>query len=153
MAKFAACPGISLEACVSDEHRNLLLTIDPACPIPKSPNTIKKWLLNEAHDVYNSIVEEIQAFRSYLSATADVWTDSIMLRSYLGVTLHFIDRNKLKSSSLGVIELKGSHTAENIRARFEEKIGEFGLEYDDVYVVVTDSAASMKAAFRGMFFK
>jgi len=48
----------------------------------------------------------------HMSMTFDIWTETITETSYLGVTVHFLDKILLKSLCLAVCQLKEKHTAE-----------------------------------------
>ncbi|KAL7289126.1 hypothetical protein TKK_0017072 [Trichogramma kaykai] len=50
-----------------------------------------------------------------LSLTTDIWTDSLNTKNYLGLTVHYIQGNDLKTAIIGVQELDKSHTSENIQ--------------------------------------
>jgi hypothetical protein len=148
MSEFAACPGVSLRMCVSEQHINLLRSIDPTCPVPSSSNTIKNWLFQTSSQVHSSLKEELQYFRGFLSATVDLWTDPMMLRCYAGISLHFVDGPHLIIRRIGVSKLDGDHTAKNIKACVQKKLREFGLIYDDIYAVITDNGANIIKAFQ-----
>ncbi|XP_070167962.1 E3 SUMO-protein ligase ZBED1-like [Polyergus mexicanus] len=53
-------------------------------------------------------IKEINA----MSLTTDIWTDTLNTKSYLGLTGHFIDEEKLQSITFGVTELEERHNAE-----------------------------------------
>lgn len=69
------------------------------------------------------------------------------MRSYLGVTCHFIADYKLQSLMLACCRFVGSHTEEAIGSHFDETVESFGLT-GKVYHVVTDNASNMTKAFQ-----
>lgn len=87
-------------------------------------------------------------FKGYLSATIDIWTDHAMLRSYIGITLHFIRGKELVYYCLGVEELIGKHTGVNIKEHVINKLKAVGIELKDIFAIVTDNGANIMAAFR-----
>ena len=48
-----------------------------------------------------------------IALTMDIWTN-LQMKSFLGVTAHYISEWQLKSVMLSCHRVKGSHTAENI---------------------------------------
>ncbi|KAF0713571.1 zinc finger BED domain-containing protein 4-like [Aphis craccivora] len=105
-----------------------------ACPLYVVPsrNTIK----NKLDEKYN--------------LTSDIWTD-IQMKSYLGVTIHFLENNTLVSGTLGAYELDKYHTSEYISQMFEEVIFEWGLNKSQIIAIVTDSGANIKKAAKDTF--
>ena len=78
------------------------------------------------------------------------------MRSYLGVTAHAVSFNSdstslnLRSFLLKFQRFKGKHTGERIATVLHEMSTEIvGLQ--DVYAIVTDNAANMRAAFETSF--
>jgi hypothetical protein len=82
------------------------------------------------------IVKERLAAASAVSLTADFWT-SIQNRSYIGVTVHFIEQWLLKSFVLDVLEVSESHTAEVCGRTLENVANEWEIA-EKVMVIVTD---------------
>lgn len=147
VVNFAARPGISLEAVVSEEFRQILNIADQHSPLPSSPNTIRDWLIEKSTKICDQLKIEFRTVKESLSATIDVWTDASMLHAYIGITLHFIADSKLFCRSIGVAELQGRHTAEQIKQCLELKLNEFGLTTNDLFKIVTDNGSNMVKAF------
>ncbi|XP_062534372.1 uncharacterized protein LOC134203535 [Armigeres subalbatus] len=83
----------------------------------------------------------------YVATTADCWTK--FRRSYLGMTLHWIDEDttERKSAALALKRIKGRHTADVLAAAI------FGIHVSfellsKVRRCTTDSAANLMKAFR-----
>ena len=93
----------------------------------------KKGLLA---DIAKSVVDKP-------SVTVDLWTgcDS---RSFMGCTVHFIHEQQVRSHMLFFVEFPPPHTAQNIRARFEDELDDLGLT---CFTIITDNAANMRCAF------
>ena len=71
-----------------------------------------------------------------VSLTADFWT-SVQNKSYIGVTVHYIDNWELKSSILDVFEVAESHTAVNCGETLTKVATEWEIS-DKVVTIVTD---------------
>jgi hypothetical protein len=83
-----------------------------------------------------------------ISITTDIWTDVSLSHSYIGITAHFIKSARIKSAFLGLVEIRGSHTADLINQKVSDLLEFYNIDLDkDVYKVVTDNGANMKAAF------
>jgi hypothetical protein len=99
---------------------------------------------------YNAVQEKVTQILpkiSYFCATTDCWT-SRTTDSYMAVTCHFIDEDwKMSSVLLGCPQLEERHTAENLSAELLCIFNNFEI-VDRIHVIVTDSAANMKAAVR-----
>jgi len=147
VVQFAAKPGVSLETVVSDEFRQVLAVISPQTPLPSSPNTVKKWLIEKSTIICNQLKIEFQPVKGAISASIDIWSDSAMLNAYVGITLHFIKEYNLVCRIIGLVDLPTRHTAEEIKERLNLKLAEFGLTMDDIYKVVTDNGSNMVKAF------
>uniref|UniRef100_A0A671QI13 HAT C-terminal dimerisation domain-containing protein n=1 Tax=Sinocyclocheilus anshuiensis TaxID=1608454 RepID=A0A671QI13_9TELE len=83
----------------------------------------------------------------FISTTADIWTANN--RSYMGVTLHWMDRNTLKGNkaALACKRLRGRHTFDVIAAELEQIHSSYGL-LNEVVATVTDNASNFIKAFK-----
>lgn len=68
------------------------------------------------------------------------------MRSFIGITAHFILDWSLKTAMLACKRVKGRHTAENILDHFEEIKTVYNLN-NKITHIVTDNASNMIAAF------
>ena len=68
------------------------------------------------------------------------------MRAYIGITGHFTEDFKLQSVMLACHRFKGSHTADNILAAYQQVLATYNVE-DKVAAVITDNAANMLKAF------
>lgn len=77
----------------------------------------------------------------YVSTTADIWTANN--KSYMGVTLHWINRDTLKhnKAALACKRLKGKHTFDVTASELEQIHSSYGL-LNKVVVTVTDNASN-----------
>ena len=78
----------------------------------------------------------------------DMWTNR-QLRSFIGITCHYILNWKIESVILACNRYKGRHTAERIYQEYEDTVLSlsFGIA-DKVRHVVTDTARNIVKAFR-----
>lgn len=121
----------------SDEGFKELLRTATGCQsyVPPCYATITESI----HQMYvekKIIVKERLAAACAVSLTADFWT-SIQNRSYIGVTVHFIEQWLLKSFVLDVLEVSESHTAEVCGRTLENVANEWEIA-EKVMVIVTD---------------
>ena len=75
----------------------------------------------------------------------DLWTNRQM-RSFTGITGHYILDWQLKSVLLCCKRFKGHHTAENIYQQYEDAVLQFDVA-DKVRHIVTDTASNTIKAF------
>lgn len=83
---------------------NLMKTVTPLYKVPS------RMTVTQMNDVkYNllslKIKEKIKEINA-MSLTTDIWTDTLNTKSYLGLTGHFIDEEKLQSIMFGITELE-----------------------------------------------
>ncbi|XP_015782300.1 zinc finger BED domain-containing protein 1-like [Tetranychus urticae] len=85
---------------------------------------------------------------NFFAITTDLWSDTFNSRSYIGITIHFIDRHKQFNICLAVQEFKEAHTSVNIIDTINLVLTEFEIDSEKIVATVTDSAANMVAAMR-----
>lgn len=88
----------------------LLKTVAPLYKLPGRKSITK--LMEEKYELLSMIIKEKLSVVDAITLTSDVWTDTLNTRSYLGMTTHFVSKNKLESVMLGVTLLEERHTAE-----------------------------------------
>lgn len=124
---------------------NMFKTLSPQYKVP-TRKTIKKYIM-EKYDVAKERFKAKFANLTSFCITTDIWTESFQTRSFLGVTLHFLNNNKqLDSCTLGVFELDESHTSEYIAAKLISIFDEWGLKKELLHSAVTDGATNMVKA-------
>ena len=80
---------------------------------------------------------------SNITLTTDIWTDTMNIRSYLGVTAHFEKDSELFSANLRVHEMSTSHTGLNIRDKLIEVCREWEIPSSKITAIVTDNGANV----------
>lgn len=104
--------------------------------------TVKNHIFEFAEEMQKELKSELAELKSAehkFSITVDEWTD-INVKRYLNLNLHDVG----KSFKLGLVEIKGSCNAEATQKLVEEKLLQFGLNFDDIVVSTHDGAAVMK---------
>lgn len=83
----------------------------------------------------------------FVSTTADLWTANN--RSYMGVTLHWIDKATLErnKAALACKRVRGRHTFDVIAAELESIHASYGV-LNRVVATVTDNASNFVKAFK-----
>lgn len=84
----------------------------------------------------------------FICMTADIW--SCHNRSYLGMTVHFIDNDTLERVSLALAcrRFKYCHDYKNIALAIFKVQKDFGIDCSKVSHIVTDNASNFGKAFR-----
>ena len=83
----------------------------------------------------------------YVSTTADIWSSHN--RSYLGVTVHWIDDTlKRRKAAIACRRFRGRHTYDKISAELEDIFSEYGLTHEKIVACVTDNGSNFVKAFQ-----
>lgn len=103
--------------------------------------------LNEEFDTFTQNLSLVLENVSYVCTTADIW--SMHHRSYLGMTIHWIDHKDLKrkSSALACKRFKSPHDNHRIADLIELIHTKFKLN-DKIVATVTDNASNFSLAFK-----
>ena len=109
--------------------RKLLFFIYPGLEkfLPKAANTIRSWVINERERRKELLRKELKAAHSAISISFDLWT-SPNGHAVLGVVAHFINKDgKRRHVVLGLREVVGEHTGENIAAVLVALFRDYGI--------------------------
>lgn len=84
-----------------------------AIPLYKLPSrrTFTRMMDNK-YDVLCEAMRNVLSNVDRCTLTADVWTDTANVKSYLGMTAHYVECTSMKSVALTVLPLDDSHTAD-----------------------------------------
>lgn len=134
------CPLSTVE---NEGFCTLMKTIAPRYKIP-SRRTITRYMDDKYEHLHGMFKREIAQVTT-LTLTCDIWFD-ISNRGYLGITVHYLHNNKMKSGCLGVLPLEESHTAHYISEILMEGIQFFEINRETVTAIVTDNGANIKKA-------
>lgn len=122
----------------NEGFRNLMKAVAPQYKIP-SRTSLRRWLDNK----YEAVSETLKKMFTIedLTLTTDIWSDTLNMKNFIGVTVHFGINIELISVTLGVYELDERHTSEYISEILLKAGEEYGINKDNVMAVVTDNAA------------
>jgi len=70
----------------------------------------------------------------------DRYTDK---KSYIGITIHFVDNFKINSGLLGIFKLDEKYTSEYIASKLVEVCDKWSISTTSLIAVTTDGAANM----------
>jgi hypothetical protein len=136
---------ISLYMVNTDWFRSFIKTVDPKYDCPSSYK-VRKMITTMYKNKRDSLQTEL-ANAKWTSITLDMWSDRRM-RSFLGITVHFLNENlQRKSMLLEFTEFDSNHTADNIVDKCMFVLDSYGIRQKVCYII-TDNAANMIAAFR-----
>lgn len=115
--------------------------------VPKSPNSIKKMIMDMCHKEKSTLNVEIKVMKSKntkWSITLDEWT-SMKSHRYLNLNIHFQnDDGENFCENLGLIRIVGSMGAEACASLIDKRLDSFGICLDkDIIGLTTDGAAVM----------
>ncbi|KAL4123342.1 hypothetical protein QTP88_015539 [Uroleucon formosanum] len=136
------------------EKEGFIHFMKKAAPMYKIPSrTTITNLIKTKYEVLSGLVKTKLSQIEFLTITTDIWTDTVNTKSYLGMTVHFLNISNvaLDSVTIGVLELSASHTANNISIWFEQLIEEWGIKKNQVFTVVTDNGANILSAVKKTF--
>lgn len=131
--------------CTSEDIRRLLFTAGYK-DLPKSPNSIKKIVLQYGNEIYANVLNEIlksQRENQYFSITCDEWT-SIKNRRYLNINVH----NSKMFWNVGLCRIHETFYAEKCAELLENKLKELNIPIQQITSIITDGASLMKKVSR-----
>ena len=113
-------------------HMHALLTFDhpqiQEC-LAKAPMSLSNWIKALFKQQHISIKDLLLTTLSKIHLSCDIWTFTNEM-SLLGRVAHFINKDsKLQSVLLGLPQLQGLHTAENITTALAEVIKKYQFDY------------------------
>lgn len=124
--------------------RKLMKTMAPQFQIPDR-TTIKRLI----EDKYNCVAQKLKEKigNKTVTLTTDIWTD-LQMRSYLGVTAHFLHESKTKmvTVSLSARVMDERHSAEYLKEMLLEVCKEWNIKEENILAVITDNASNITKA-------
>ncbi|XP_046800992.1 E3 SUMO-protein ligase ZBED1-like [Lucilia cuprina] len=134
------------------EGKGFLQLMKEVCPLYKVPSreTIKSRIDTKYEVMSNIFKSFINNAESYC-ITYDIWTETMQNKSFVGVTIHFLDKLKLLSGTLGVFELTESHTSAYIKEKLKEIFAEWHISVPKVSAVITDNDSTVMKVNREIF--
>lgn len=125
---------------------DLIHTIDPNVSMPKKAKLIQTLI--EKVDLIRERLIAIFKERSHVCTTADVW--SCRGRSFLGVSVHFIDSKLIERKSYilafeSILEKQDYRYIGGLIQKVHER---YGLDVNQIQFTVTDGGSNMCKVFR-----
>lgn len=122
---FMICKDNQPLSIVEDEgFKYLMKTVSPNFKVPNRRYISSK--IFEKYDAMKEIFMKKLKNVQYFTLTTDIWTD-IQTRSYIGVTVHFVDQYKFNAALLRVNELDERHTSEYIATKLVDVCVEWNI--------------------------
>lgn len=136
------------------ENEGFIQLMQTAVPHYKLPSrkTIDKLLEDKYNAISMLFKEKIETADNF-TLTCDIWTETMKSKSFLGVTIHFLEGSQILDATLGIYELEERHTSEYIAEKLKAICIEWDIPEDKISCVVTDGAANMTKAVEIAFGK
>lgn len=135
---------ISLAAVENHFFRDLLslCSSNLAACLPKSANTVRKWIMEDYEMKKATLITDIQLnTESAINVSFDLWTSSNSL-AFMAVVIHYIDKSyKVRTRLIAMRRVYGGHSGENQAKLLVEILREFELT-DRLGYFVSDNATS-----------
>jgi hypothetical protein len=143
ISRMAACDGLPFLTFVTSKDLRRSLAALGFGEIPKSPNGIRKIVVDHANQIRTQVTDELKNLKkngARFSVSFDEWT-STRNRRYMNVNVHADGQNYW---NLGLIRVKGSMDAESCVRLLSKKLDMFDLSLEtDIVGIVTDGASVM----------
>src|SRR5438552_12897195 len=105
-----------------------------------SRNTLRKWIMDDWKRYKGVITALLESVSGQVHLSFDLWTARNLL-CLNGIVAHFIDEDARKRTFLlGLPQVEGSHTGDNIAQGVEAIIREFNLENRIGYFVLDNAS-------------
>lgn len=108
-------------------------------------------MIQEKYEVLSYVIKQQLSLIGCLSLTTDIWTDTLNVKSHLGLTSHFTLHDQHKSITIGVIELEERHTSEYLAEWLAKTMEDWKINKNSIVVAVSDNAANIKKAIKDAF--
>ena len=144
LVSFVAHDLMPLSVVDSTAFREFVFEGTPAFVIPSRKHLSYTLLPQRAEQVRVDLKRRMH-IADVVYLTVDLWSSRDM-RSFIGITGHFVNDFVLQTVMVACKRFHGLHTGERIHQVFEETLTTYGL-LGKVSAVVTDNAANMVKAF------
>ena len=128
----------------SKKFKDVMQMAEPRFSMPTRRRLTTSLLSTVSADVETKLKLEMQQAQD-LCLTVDLWSSRDM-RSFLGITGHFILDYTLQSIMITCCRFKGSHTGDRIFSVYQETLAHFAIA-EKIGHVITDNASNMVKAF------
>ena len=118
--------------------------MDPKYQLPTRKHLSTKLIEGKYRKIHENIAKKVEQVSS-ITLTTDLWSNRQM-KSYIGITGHFILDWKINSIMVACHRFSGRHSACNIYDKFQEIIASFEIN-NKISTIITDNAYNMVNAF------
>ncbi len=144
LIRWVACDNVPFHKLESPYFRDLMGYANSAIVESGSlptHSTIREWIVRSFNRHKGVVTELLGRSLSRINVSFDAWS-SRRFTSLLGLTVHFLDdEGKFCTFLLGLPQIEGRHSGENLADRVSEIIHEYGFE-NRIGYFVTDNAES-----------
>lgn len=133
----------------NEGFRTLMKTVAPQYKLP-SRTTLRRWL-DDKYEVISETIKKMLSSIEDITLTTDIWSDTLNMKSFLGITAHFGIDIELYSITLGVYELDERHTSDYLSEILLKVCQDWKIDQENVTAVVTDNAANIVKAIELAF--
>ncbi|CAG5009216.1 unnamed protein product [Parnassius apollo] len=135
------------------EKKGLQKLIRTACPLYILPSRKKvTHMIENRYNTTKAVLMKSLTEQNFLCFTSDILTLTNSTRSFLVLTVHFIDNVKgspiLQNVSLCAQKLTQAHSGQYIKECWEEICEEFHIDKNKIVAITTDGGAYILAAVR-----
>ncbi|CAI6342938.1 unnamed protein product [Macrosiphum euphorbiae] len=127
--------------------RNLVQLLDSRYKIPNR-RTLTRSIIPNLYEETRTKVHSLLAQSKYVSITTDIWT-SINTDSFITITAHFVQGDRLNTVVLCTKKLLNNHTGENLAEVLLTEFNKWDIQ-SKIAGIVTDGGSNIKAAVRLM---
>lgn len=125
----------------------LINTLDPRYILP-GRTSLKEKVTDYFEGMRKIVKSDLEKIPGKVSLTCDMWTSTLNNNSFLGLTIHYINKEwQLKHFLLDIISFNERHTANNITDAILSVLTEFSLK-EKMLAITTDNATTMLAVGR-----
>ncbi|XP_044739986.1 E3 SUMO-protein ligase ZBED1-like [Chrysoperla carnea] len=128
--------------------RKFMKTVAPLYQVP-CRKTITDLIDTKYEDKKTLIKQKLKSVKN-VCLTIDEWKD-MQLRSFLGVTVHFIENFEMKSMSIACEPLHDNHTGEYLSEMILKVCEDWGLPIEKIVSVTTDNGSNIVKAIEITF--
>nr|XP_037877017.1 E3 SUMO-protein ligase ZBED1-like [Bombyx mori] len=133
----------------NEGFKTLMKTVAPQYKLP-SRTTLRRWL-DDKYEVISETIKKMLSSIEDITLTTDIWSDTLNMKSFLGITAHFGIDIELYSVTLGVYELDERHTSDYLSEILLKVCQDWKIDQENVTAVVTDNAANIVKAIELAF--
>ena len=138
---------LSLSLVESPRFRELMHRADPRYIVPSRKHLTTKLIPDKSSSIDSDIKSKLKKAQA-VCLTIDLWSNRQM-RSFIGITGHFILDWTMETVMLACRRFKGKHTADSIYEQYQETVNSYEIA-SKILSIVTDNASNMIRAFEGI---